>query len=91
VRLSRTPSLSQESYLPKKYKTEMVPADNLLVVAYLNCHGQTGFNLSKQLQIEDFIKVYEIDILHLQETFIEDDTFSEFQWLMMGINGNKRF
>ena len=60
----------------------MDPADNLLVVAYLNCHGQTGFNLSKQLQIEDFIKVYEIDILHLQETFIEDDTFSECNFII---------
>ena len=50
-------------------------------IAYLNCHGQTGLNLSKQLQIEDFIKFYQIDILHLQETYIEDDTFSECKFI----------
>ena len=59
----------------------MEPTDSIIVVAYLNCHGQTGLNLSKQLQIEDFMKCYEIDILHLQETFIEDDTFSECKYI----------
>ena len=51
-------------------------AENCVNVAYLNCVGQTGMTLSKQLQIQDFLKHYNIDILHLQETFIEDDTFS---------------
>ena len=52
-----------------------------LVVAYLNCHGQTGLKLPKQLQIEEFLKSYKIDILHLQETFIDDNTFSECSYI----------
>ena len=45
-------------------------------IAYLNCRGQTGFTVSKQLQVENFIKTYDVDILHLQECHIETDTFS---------------
>ena len=59
----------------------MEPTDNILVLAYLNTHGQTGLNLSKQLQIEEFLKSNKIDILHLQETFIDDDTFSQCNYI----------
>ena len=30
---------------------------NTLNIAYINIRGQTGFNLAKQVQIEDFILV----------------------------------
>ena len=53
-----------------------------LVLAYLNCRGQTGFTESKQFQVENFIKCYDIDILHLQESHIEDDTFSQCKFIM---------
>ena len=59
----------------------MEPTDNILVLAYLNTHGQTGLNLSKQLQIEEFLNSNKIDILHLQETFIDDDTFSQCSYI----------
>ena len=52
----------------------MEPTSSELVIAYLNCHGQTGLNLAKQLQIEQFVKSVKIDILHMQESFIDDDT-----------------
>ena len=36
-----------------------------------------GLPISKQLQIEQFFKENNVDILHLQEVNIESDTFSE--------------
>ena len=50
---------------------------NILTTAFINIRGQTGLPLSKQLQIEHFIRENNVDILHLQESNIEDDTFSE--------------
>ena len=47
---------------------------NVLRVASLNIRGQTGLNVSKQVQIENFLKVHDIDILHLQEIKIEDSS-----------------
>ena len=52
-----------------------------ITVAYLNCRGQSGFNVSKQLQIQSFLQNYSIDILHLQECRIEDDTFDQCKFL----------
>ena len=37
--------------------------------------------MPKQLQIENFIKDYKIDILNLQEVNIEEDTFSECHFI----------
>ena len=50
---------------------------NSLVISYLNIHGQTGLQLDKQLQIEEFVKYSRSDIIHLQEIDIQDDTFNE--------------
>ena len=61
----------------------MDPVDSSLVVAYLNCHGQTGLDLPKQLQIEEFLRSYKIDILHLQETFIGVNTSSECNFISL--------
>ena len=47
---------------------------DILTVAYMNIRG---LPLSKQLQIQDFISQHRIDILHLQEIDVDDDTFSE--------------
>ena len=49
---------------------------NSLKIVSLNCRGQTKMNLAKQLQIQDFLKVYNIDILMCQETSVDDDTFN---------------
>ena len=46
-----------------------------IVVAYLNIHGQSGLSNSKQKQIEDFIKLNDIDILNCQEINIEENSF----------------
>ena len=44
--------------------------------AFMNIRGQTGLNISKQIQIENFIKSYKVDILNCQEINISDETFS---------------
>ena len=58
----------------------------ILTIAYMNIRGQTGLSLSKQLQIQDFISQHQIDILHLQETDICDDTFSECKKICSAYN-----
>ena len=54
---------------------------NNIRVAYLNCRGQTGFNLAKQLQLENFLQCQNIDILHLQESHLDDETFTECNYI----------
>ena len=46
-----------------------------LNIGYINLRAQTGFGPPKQLQIEKFLKFHKIDILHLQEAQIKEDTF----------------
>ena len=60
--------------------------ENSLNVAYLNCRGQSGFNPLKQLQVENFIQTYSVDVLHLQECHIEEDTFSSCKFIMSNFN-----
>ena len=47
----------------------------------MNIRGQTGLNVDKQFQIEDFIKANNCDIVHLQEINIENDTFSKCNFI----------
>ena len=53
-----------------------------LTIAYLNVHGQSGMPVTKQKQIEDFISRNNIDILHTQEIHIEDETFSQCNYIL---------
>ena len=53
-----------------------------LIIGYVNIRGQTGLQIEKQFQIEDFVKSNNCDILHLQEAFINDDTFSECSFIL---------
>ena len=62
------------------------PKQKFLKVAYLNIRGQTGLPLSKQLEIQDFISQYRLDILHLQEIDIKEDTFSECKRICSDFN-----
>ena len=43
----------------------------------MNIRGQTGLDISKQKQIENFINAYKIDILNCQEINILEDSFNE--------------
>ena len=42
----------------------------------MNVRGQTGLDIAKQLQIENFLKSYKIDVLHCQEINISQDSFN---------------
>ena len=64
----------------------MMGVTNILTTAFINIRGQTGLHLSKQLQIENFIRENRIDILHLQESHIEENTFSECNLIASGYN-----
>ena len=50
---------------------------NILRISYLNIRGQTGLPIQKQLQIENLLKYSQTDILHLQETDVDQNTFKE--------------
>ena len=51
------------------------------MIATLNIHGQSKLPLSKQYQIEDFVKHHHIDILHCQEINISEDSFRNCKYL----------
>ena len=44
-------------------------------------HGQTGLQIPKQKQLEDFIRRNNIDVLHTQEINIVEDMFSQCHFL----------
>ena len=50
-------------------------------VCVMNIRAQTGLNYAKQRQIEDFLMSNKIDILHLQESHVEDDTFNDCNYI----------
>ena len=52
----------------------------------MNIQGQTKLPLIKQVQIEDFVKQNKIDILHMQEIEICDETFFECNFLSSSFN-----
>ena len=49
--------------------------NSYLTFGSLNICGQSGLNLVKQKQIEDFISSYRLDVLACQEINVEDETF----------------
>ena len=57
-----------------------------ITVAFLNCRGQSGFNISKQLQIESFLQNNSVYILQLQECRIDDETFNQCGFLTSNYN-----
>ena len=60
--------------------------NNLLTIAYLNIHGQSTMSEAKQVQIEDFIKFNNIDVAHLQEIEIHEETFSNCNFISSSYN-----
>ena len=60
--------------------------ENTLKVAYMNILGQSGLEYAKQVQIESFLKTYKLDILHLQESNISEDTFNNCDFINSSYN-----
>ena len=52
----------------------------------MNIHGQTNLTTAKQLQIQDFLKIKKIDILHLQEIEIDEDTFGDCDFISSNLS-----
>ena len=61
-------------------------SSNILTIAHLNIHGQSGLQIPKQKQIEDFIKFNNIDILHCQEINISDESFEGCNYIKSCFN-----
>ena len=59
---------------------------NVLTLAYLNLHGQTGLPVTKQKQVENFILRNRVDILNCQEINIEEESFSQCQFIKANFN-----
>ena len=55
--------------------------DHNISILSMNIWGQTNLTLQKQLQIEDLIKFYKSDVIHLQETDVDDNTFSACKFI----------
>ena len=59
---------------------------NISTIAYLNIRGQSFLSDSKQKQIEAFSKYNKCDIIHLQEAHLEDETFSNCDFISSSFN-----
>ena len=46
-------------------------------VAFINTYGQSGFTKGKVIELEEFVELNRLDIVCLQETHIEENTFSD--------------
>ena len=59
----------------------MASSEQILTIAYMNIRGQTGLEYSKQVQIENFVKFYNIDILNCQEINILENSFENCNFI----------
>ena len=71
-----------DQFLNGDNKEDFLP----IVIAYINCVGQTKLPISKQLEIQSFVCTNKVDILNLQECRIDDDTFSQCGYLTSNYN-----
>ena len=60
--------------------------EHIITVAYMNIRGQTGLDTVKQVQIEHFIKFYNLDILNCQEINILSDSFEHCDYINSSVN-----
>ena len=60
--------------------------NNSITIAFTYIGGQSRLSVDKQLQIEEFLKRYKCDILNLQETNIEPETFSTCSYISNNYN-----
>ena len=61
--------------------TQTNTEESTITIAYMNIRGQTGLEIAKQVQIENFLRTYKIDILNCQEINISEDTFSQTDFI----------
>ena len=59
----------------------MSVVNNIIKIGFLNFKGQCILNEARQLQAEDFLKKYDLDILQCQEIQRNNDTFSQCNYI----------
>ena len=52
----------------------------------MNVQGQTGLNISKQVQIENFLRNHKIDILNCQEINVSSESFENCDFINSSYN-----
>ena len=57
-----------------------------LNILYINIRQQTGFKVEKQQEIEFWARKYRIDVIHLQECHILEDSFAECPFICNNFN-----
>ena len=53
----------------------------IIRIIYINTYGQTKFTVQKQLQIDDIAKKYKSDIIHLQESHMDSESFQQCSFI----------
>ena len=64
----------------------MANTENILSIGFINIRGQTGLTGAKQAQIESFLLQQKLDVLHLQEINICEDSFSNCNSISSSFN-----
>ena len=64
----------------------MAATEDYITLAYINIRGQTGLDFAKQVQIEHFLKFYNVDILNCQEINITSETFEHCDYISSTYN-----
>ena len=65
---------------------KMENTNKILTVGFMNIRGQTGLSRAKQVQIESFLTTQRLDVLHLQEIHIGEDSFSNCDQICSSYN-----
>ena len=60
--------------------------ENILRMGFMNISGQSGLTSTKQLQIESFLIREKLDILHLQEVNIIEESFESCNTISTSFN-----
>ena len=69
---------------PSDYEADTISIP--INIAYINCYGQSKLPISKQLEIQSFICQNKLDIIHLQEIKIYEDSFAQFGYVTSNFN-----
>ena len=64
----------------------MASSEQILTISYMNIRGQTGLDTAKQVQIEQFLKSYNIDIINCQEINVDSESFQSCNFINSSYN-----
>ena len=63
-----------------------MPSIISMKIGFMNIKGQSKLKPDKQMQIEHFLKCYQCDILNLQETDIDSESFAASDFICSNYN-----